>query len=164
MKKVVGIVTGCKVIESVLVTYYLCARMRPCLRPTYTLLTLINRRSTDESVPRPLGYVQAVGHILCQVVVTRHRGRGRPREVIVQHLSEPLVGGEVDIFQRLIETSDRPLVHLLVRPVAAVNPHDRGFIAPGLYFKDGQKKRVQTPTNLKDAMGYGRRLHAADPA
>ncbi len=36
--------------------------------------------------------------------------------------------GEADIFQRLIETSDRPLVHLLVRPVAAVNPHDRSLI------------------------------------
>ena len=57
-----------------------------------------------------------------------HRGRGRPREVIVQHLSELLVGGKPDIFQRLIETRDRPLVHLLVQPVATMNPHDRGFI------------------------------------
>jgi len=61
-------------------------------------------------------------------MVTRHRGRGSPREVIVQHTPEPLVAGEADIFQRLIETSDRPLVHLLVQPVAAVNPHDRGLI------------------------------------
>ena len=58
----------------------------------------------------------------------RHRGRGNPREVIVQHTPKPLVAGEADILQRLIETSDRPLVHLLVQPVTAVNAHDRGLI------------------------------------
>jgi hypothetical protein len=47
----------------------------------------------------------------------------------VQHASEALVAREPDIFQRLIETRDRPLVHLPVRPVAAVNPDDRGLIA-----------------------------------
>ena len=46
----------------------------------------------------------------------------------MQHASKPLVAPEADIFQRLIETSDRPPVHLLVRPVAAVNPNDRGLI------------------------------------
>jgi hypothetical protein len=46
----------------------------------------------------------------------------------VQHASEALVVREPDIFQRLIETRDRPLVHLMVRPVAAVNPDDRGLI------------------------------------
>src|SRR6516225_2891110 len=84
--------------------------------------------STDESVPGPLRNVQTVRHILCRVVVTRHRGRGRPREVIVQHASESLVVREPDIFQRLIETRDRTLVHLLVQPVAAVHPDDRGLI------------------------------------
>jgi hypothetical protein len=42
----------------------------------------------------------------------------------VKHPPKPLVAGEADIFERLIKTGDRPLVHLLVRPVAAVNPHD----------------------------------------
>jgi len=46
----------------------------------------------------------------------------------VKHAPELFVAGEADIFERLIETGNRPLVHLLVRPVAAVNPHDRGFI------------------------------------
>ena len=36
--------------------------------------------------------------------------------------------GEADIYQRLIETSDRPLVHLLVQAVPTVNPHDRSLI------------------------------------
>jgi hypothetical protein len=42
-------------------------------------------------------------------VITRHRGGCSPREVIVQHVSEPLVARETDIFQRLVETSDCPL-------------------------------------------------------
>jgi hypothetical protein len=46
----------------------------------------------------------------------------------VKHAPELFVAGETDIFERLIETGDRPLVHLLVRPVATVNPHDRGLI------------------------------------
>ena len=59
----------------------------------------------------------------------RHRGCGCPREVIVQHASQPLVGGEPGVLQGLIETGDRSLVHFLVRPVAAVNPHDGRLIA-----------------------------------
>src|SRR5262249_42267680 len=84
--------------------------------------------STDKSLPGPLRDLQTVRYILCRAVVTRHRGRGGPREVIVQHTTEPLVTGEADILQRLIETSDRPLIHLLVQSVAAVNPHHRGLI------------------------------------
>src|SRR5262245_4653624 len=82
-----------------------------------------------QSVPGPLGDGQTFRHILCRVLVSGHRGRGGPREVIVQHAPEPLVAREPYIFKRLIETRDRPLVHLLVRPVAAVNPDDRGLIA-----------------------------------
>ena len=39
--------------------------------------------------------------------------------------------GEADVRERLIETGDRSAVHLLVRPVAAVDPHDRGLVAVG---------------------------------
>jgi hypothetical protein len=46
----------------------------------------------------------------------------------VKHAPEPLITGEADIFERLIEAGDRPLVHLLVRPVTAVNPDDRRLI------------------------------------
>jgi hypothetical protein len=46
----------------------------------------------------------------------------------VQHASEAIVAREPDIFQRLIEARDRSLVHLLVRPVATVNPDDRGLV------------------------------------
>jgi hypothetical protein len=45
----------------------------------------------------------------------------------VQYASETLVTREPDIFERLIETYNRPLVHLLMRPVAAVNPDDRSL-------------------------------------
>src|SRR5262249_29612795 len=96
--------------------------------PPNTLSRVVGLRSTDESVPGPFWDLQTVRHIRCRSVVTRHRRRGRPREVIVQHASEPFVAREPDIFQGLIETRDRSLVHLLVRSVTAVNPNDRGLI------------------------------------
>ena len=46
----------------------------------------------------------------------------------MQHASEPVVAVKLRILQRLIETRDRSLVHLLVRPIAAVNPHDGRLI------------------------------------
>src|SRR5262245_57418064 len=95
--------------------------------PNSRLSNIVSVGFTDEAVPGPLRDVQTVRHILSRVVVTRHRSRSGPREVIMQHASQPLVAGKTDIFQRQVETSDRPLVHLLVRPVAAVNPHDKGL-------------------------------------
>ena len=50
----------------------------------------------------------------------------------MQHTSEPFVPGETDIFQCLIKTSDRTLVHLLVGPVAAVHANDRRLVAVSL--------------------------------
>jgi hypothetical protein len=50
----------------------------------------------------------------------------------VQDLSETILAGEADVRERLIETGDRSAVHLLVGPVAAVNPHDRGLVTVGL--------------------------------
>ena len=50
----------------------------------------------------------------------------------MQHLAQPVVAGEADIFQRLIETGDRALVHLLVRAVAAVNADDRRLVTEGV--------------------------------
>ncbi len=58
-----------------------------------------------------------------------HRGHGRPGEVVVQHLSEPVVDGKADVDQRSIEAGDTSTVHLLVRTVAARHPHNRGLIA-----------------------------------
>src|ERR1044072_603642 len=69
---------------------------------------------TDESVPGPLRNLQSVRHIFRGVVVTRHRGRGCPREVIVQHASESIVAIESSILQCLIETGYRSLVHLFM--------------------------------------------------
>jgi hypothetical protein len=45
----------------------------------------------------------------------------------MQHAPEPLVAREADIFQSPIETSDRPPVHHLVQPIAAVNANDKGL-------------------------------------
>src|SRR5262245_55347725 len=89
---------------------------------------IVSLRFIDESVPGPLRDLQTVRHIVWRTVVTSHRGRRGPREVIMQHAPKLLVAGEADIFQRLIETSDRPLVHFLMQPIAAVSPHDRGLI------------------------------------
>ena len=72
--------------------------------------------------------MQTAWDLVCGVVITGHRGRGGPCEIIVQHASELFILGQAGIFQRLIETRDRPLVHLLVRPVAAMNPDHRGLI------------------------------------
>src|SRR5688572_28517207 len=83
---------------------------------------------TVESVPGPFRDVQTIRHVLCRVVVTSHRGSRRPREVIVQHAPEALVARKPGVFQCPIEACDRPLVHLLVRAVSAVNPDDRGLI------------------------------------
>lgn len=47
----------------------------------------------------------------------------------MQHLREVTVLGDADIAERLVKTRDRPTVHLLVGPVAAVHPHHRGLIA-----------------------------------
>src|SRR5262245_34428275 len=94
-------------------------------------------------MPGPLWDVQTVRYFLRRMVVTRHRGRGGPCEVIMQHALEPLVAGKADIFQRLIETSDRPLIHLLVRPIAAVNPHDRGLITVPLGVRRWSTKRLR---------------------
>ena len=46
----------------------------------------------------------------------------------MQRASEPLVTVKSCIMQGLIETGDRSLVHLLVRAVAAMNPHDGRLI------------------------------------
>lgn len=67
-------------------------------------------------------------YIVCGVVVTGHRRCGGPREVIVQHASEALVAVETRILEGLIETGDCPLVHLLVRAVAAVNLNDGSLV------------------------------------
>src|SRR5688500_7301665 len=85
--------------------------------------------ATDESMPGPLWHVHAVRHILCRAVITRHRGRRSPSEVVVQDDPETIVVRESDLFQRPIETCDRSLVHLLVWAVAAVHSDHRGLVA-----------------------------------
>src|SRR5690348_998071 len=47
----------------------------------------------------------------------------------MQHLSDRLVCHQPHIAQGLVEAGDRPAVHLLVRAVAAMDPHYRRLIA-----------------------------------
>jgi hypothetical protein len=47
----------------------------------------------------------------------------------VQHAAESSVSVEPDVSHRLVETGDRPAVHLVVRAVPAVDPHDRGLVS-----------------------------------
>lgn len=58
-----------------------------------------------------------------------HGGGCCPGEVVVQRASESLVLIESGVLQGLVEAGNCPLVHFLVQPVAAVNPHDRGLVA-----------------------------------
>jgi hypothetical protein len=58
-----------------------------------------------------------------------HGRSGRPGEVVVQHCPDRVVLGQCDVRHRLIEAGDRSPIHLLVRSVAAVDPHHRGLIA-----------------------------------
>src|SRR5688572_7336356 len=97
-------------------------------RSPSSLSPVVSVSFTDESVPGPVRDAQPRRHIVCRVGVGGHRRSGRPRKVIVQHASEALVAREPGIFQGLIETRDRPLVHLLVRSVATVRPDDRGLV------------------------------------
>jgi quercetin dioxygenase-like cupin family protein len=90
---------------------------------------VLGTRRAQGTIPRPVGDGQTVRHIIGGVVVSGHRGGGCPREVVVQHLSDLLVVSKADVGQRLIETGDRPMVHLLMRTIAAVDPHHRGLVA-----------------------------------
>src|SRR4030095_2784343 len=51
-----------------------------------------------------------------------------PCESVIKWMACRSEGYCVLLWQRLIETSDRPLVHLPMWPIAAVDPHDRGLI------------------------------------
>src|ERR1039458_1866543 len=68
----------------------------------------------------PARNAHTLGNLVSRLVVARHGRRGGPGEVVVQHLPER--GGlfQADVLHRLVETGDRPAVHLLVRAVAAV--------------------------------------------
>ena len=75
---------------------------------------------------------KAVRHIISGVVVAGHRCRGRPSEVVVQHLSERTVLGYSDINQSLVGASDRAAIHFVVLPISAVHPNDAGLVTIGV--------------------------------
>jgi hypothetical protein len=86
-------------------------------------------------------------------VVSGHRGHGRPGEVVVQHLSEPVVDGEADIDQCSIEAGDPSTVHLLMRTVAAIHPHNRGLVAVAVLTSLSHRA---TPPSRRRAAGCAR--------
>ena len=90
-----------------------------------------------KSFPRPVGDAEAVRHIIGGLVVAGHRCRGRPSEVVVQHLSQRGVVGQFDVSQSLVEASDGAPIHLVVHPVTAVDPNDGGLVAIGLGIQAG---------------------------
>src|SRR5262249_31785102 len=83
----------------------------------------------DEPVPGPVWHRQAVWHVGSGVVVSSHGGGRRPGEVIVECPAKSLITAESSVGQRLIETRDRPSIHLVVLPIATVHFYNRGFIA-----------------------------------
>ena len=72
---------------------------------------------------------QSRGHVVGGLVVLGHRGRRRPRKVVVQRVAKLLFLVKPDVGERLIETRDRAAVHLDVFAVAAVHPHNVGLVA-----------------------------------
>ena len=61
-------------------------------------------------------------------MVARHRCRGGPRKIIVQHLSQFRVRGEPGIGQSQIEAHNRTTIHFIVLAIPAVHPDDCGFV------------------------------------
>src|SRR5690606_26954991 len=85
---------------------------------------------------------QATRYILF-FFVTSHRCRSRPRKVLVQDFAKLLVAREPDIFERSIEAGDGALIHLLVRPVAAVHSNDGGLRSVSLGVRTGSAERLR---------------------
>jgi len=79
-----------------------------------------------------MGDWKVLGNIVRGIVVARHGRRRGPSEVVVKCLPEGPVLGQSDVDQGLVEAGNRAEVHLLVWSVAAVHPHDRGFVAQGV--------------------------------
>ena len=71
---------------------------------------------------------EAVRHIIRGLVISRHRCRGRPSEVVVQHLSQRTIVGKSDIDQGLIETGNGTAIHFFVLAVTAVHLDDGGLV------------------------------------
>ena len=62
-------------------------------------------------------------------MVSGHRAKGCPSEIVVQHIAETWLGIKADLGQRLIEAGDGPTIHLCMLAVAAVHPDNAGFVA-----------------------------------
>src|SRR5690606_31803528 len=74
------------------------------------------------------GNRQAVGYVVRGRVVRGHR-RGRcPGKVVVEHLAEARIG-DASVRHCVIEARDGAAVHLLVQPIAAVQPDYQRLVA-----------------------------------
>ena len=75
-------------------------------------------------------------------MVARHRCRGRPREVVVQHLLQSAVAGQSDIREGLIEAGNRTAIHFVVLAISAVHFHDAGLVTIGIGIRAGAAERL----------------------
>src|SRR6266571_6398477 len=98
--------------------------------------------SALKSVPGPSRNAEALGDIVSRLVVARHGRRGGPGEIVVQYMPEWLGRVQPHVLQRLVETGDRPAVHLLVWAVAALGPHHRGLVSIGVGVGGGHPKSL----------------------
>ena len=85
-----------------------------------------------KSFPGPARNAKTDRHIIGGSLIAGHRCGGRPREIIVQDLSQNGVAGYSNIGQSQVETSNRSLIHLIVLSVAAVYLDYGGFVTVGI--------------------------------
>src|SRR5580698_1979890 len=95
-----------------------------------------------QPVPGPARNAQAVRNLVGRLVIARHRRGGGPGEVIVQDLSQRPGLRDARVLHRLIEAGDAALVHLLVRAVAAMDPHDERLVSVAGGIGSGAAERL----------------------
>ena len=95
-----------------------------------------------QPVPRPAWDAQAVRHIIGGLVVAVHCCRGSPREIVMQRLSQCIVGGQSYIGQSQIEAGNRTLVHILVLSIPAVHLDDVGFVTIAIGIRGWTTQRL----------------------
>lgn len=80
---------------------------------------------------------EAVRHVVAGPVVAGHGCRGRPGEIIVQHLSQNIVVGQSNIGESHIEAGNRTAIHFIVLPVPTVHLDHRGLVTIRIGIRGG---------------------------
>ena len=79
---------------------------------------------------------EAVRQIMGGLAVVGHRCRGWPGVIVVQHLSQNVVG-QSDIGQSQVKPGNRTAIHFVVLPVPAVHLIDCGFVTIAIGIRSG---------------------------